>query len=160
MNVYYSTALPRESFLKEAFAREGVALPDPLPRTKNGKPYLPRSAVQFSLTHTDGLLAVAFGEAVGLDAEKRKPRKADALFLRLTEEERAEDLYVLWTAKESYVKYRGGTLAEFLPRLVFRRGALLLDGAPVRESLLHFEVEGCTLCLCTPNPVQAVPVLL
>ncbi len=158
MNVYYTEELPRGAFLREAFAREGVHLSEAeisaLPRTKSGKPFLPRGELRFSLTHADSFLAVAVGkEEVGLDAEKKDRRPTEALLLRMTASERREDFSLLWTAKEAYVKYRGGTLAQLLPHLVYGDGALRLDGAPVPESLRHIALGEYTLCLCTRGDV-------
>lgn len=159
MNIYYSTALGRDAFLKEAFGREHIPLPGVLPRTPNGKPYLP--GIFFSLTHTEGLVALAIGkEQVGLDAERRTAKQYAALSRRLTERERAEDLFELWTAKEAYVKYRGGTLASLLPRLVYEGGTIFEGGMSAPVLLKHFEWEGCTLCLCTARETAVHPVRL
>ncbi len=154
MKIYY-TRTPAEGFLREALAREYDG-PIRLLRTNRGKPYLPEAdAPKFSLTHTDGLLAVAIGpREVGLDAEKRAPRNVQAVLARLTPAERREDFFALWTAKESFIKYCGNTLAVMYRRLVYADGVLLLDGIPQAVSLQHFELAGCTLCLCTAAPEE------
>ena len=119
-------------------------------RSENGKPYLEKGECEFSLTDTDGLVAVAVGaQRVGLDAERRKPRKLDAILSRLTPAEREEDFFELWTAKEAYVKYLGGTLARLLPHLEYKKGVLYFKDAPVDVQIKHFALEGCTVCLCT-----------
>lgn len=83
------------------------------------------SSLQFSLTHTHGLvaLAVAFGRAVGIDAENAQcpaPMEvADPCFTAherqamavLPDEERPDRFWKLWTLKESYCKARGMGLA-------------------------------------------------
>lgn len=136
-------------FLRRALALYGIDSPD-IRRTPRGKPYLADGRVKFSLTHTDGLAAVAVGASeTGIDAERRKPRKLNALLSRLTPAERNEDFYELWTAKEAYVKYCGGTLADMLFRLEYKEGRLYRDGAAVPCAFSRFELEGCAVCLCT-----------
>ena len=137
-----------QQVLQKVLKRQGGA--SQVLRTKNGKPYLEKGECEFSLTDTDGLVAVAVGaQTVGLDAERRKPRKLDAILSRLTPAERADDFFELWTAKEAYVKYLGGTLAGILPHLEYKKGVLYFKDAPVDVQLKHFELEGCTVCLCT-----------
>lgn len=148
MVIYYTTEkVESGDFLKKALALAGAE--SEILRTKNGKPYLEKGELEFSLTHTEGLTAVAVGGKVGLDAEKRKPRKLDAVLSRLTPEEQKEDFYELWTAKESYVKYLGGTLAEYLPSLTYKKGVLFRKDAPISVCLKLFEIGDHTLCLCT-----------
>lgn len=160
MNIYF-TRSPMESreLLRRALTAEG-ALPcgaplPPLRKSEHGKPYL-AGGPAFNLTHTAGLVAVAIGECeVGLDAEKRAARRISSLSARLTEGERREDFFSLWTAKEAYIKYRGGSLAGMLSSLVYEGGALYENGAPAEAAFARFELGGYTLCLCTRAPVEA-----
>lgn len=93
--------------------------------TPLGKPYLPDfSDVHFSVSHTDGLVAVAYGDApVGVDVEKIKTadlRIAERYFtLREThyirqsaDAQRA--FYEIWTKKEAYLKRTGTGLTRSL----------------------------------------------
>ncbi len=153
MFIYYTARGESGEFLQQVLVRHGAA--SRILRTPNGKPYLEQGECEFSLTHTEGLIAVAVGgQRVGLDAECRKPRKIEALRSRLTAAEREEDFFELWTAKEAYVKYVGGTLAEYLPVLEYKKGALFYREAPIDVQLRHFELNGCTLCLCTEREEQ------
>ncbi len=148
--VIYYTAERAESgeFLRHVLNGQGVA--PKILFTKHGKPYLEKGGCEFSLTHTDGLIAVAVGtQRVGLDAERRRPRKTDALLSRLTPAEREEDFFELWTVKEAYVKYLGGTLARLLPALVYEKGVLFSEGAPQKVFLKHITMGEHVLCLCT-----------
>ena len=149
MVIYYTTEMAESGdFLEKVLKKHGAA--SQILRTANGKPYLEGGEAQFSLTHTEGLLAVAVGaDAVGLDAERRKPRKTDAVLARLTPAEREEDFLKLWTAKEAYIKYLGGTLAELLPSLKYEKGVHSFKDAPVDVPLNHFDLEGCLCCVCT-----------
>lgn len=151
MNVYYTTSpIQSSELLRAAFEREGIPFGGrPLLRTANGKPYFSPPAPRFNLTHTKDLCAVAVGKAeVGLDAEKRQPRKLEALSSRLTDAEKKEDFFRLWTAKEAYIKFRGGTIGADLKPLVFSRGVLYRNGEPLNVFLYHTELENCCVCLC------------
>ena len=162
MKIYYTRA-PVESgaFLENVLARE-YGGPAKLVRTADGKPYLDApGAPKFSLTHTEGLTAVAIGPCeVGLDAEKKRPRNIRAVLARCTLAEQREDFLTLWTAKESYVKFRGATLASLYRHLVYADGVLYEDGSPLPLSLCHFGLAGCILCLCTAEPVEVTPIEL
>ena len=150
MDIFYTTA-PVESseFLKAVLARCGVSAPKIL-RTQNGKPYLEGNSLFFSVAHTEGLMAIAVADReVGLDVERREARCLNALNARLTPREREEDFFELWTAKEAYIKFRGETLARTLPLLAYEQKTLLLNAHPVPVFLRHFQLEDCTLCVCT-----------
>lgn len=148
MVIYYKTERAESGeFLQEVLIRHGGT--SEILFTKNGKPYLEEGEAEFSLTHTDGLMAVAVGtQKVGLDAEKRRPRKTDALLSRLTSAEKEEDFFELWTAKEAYVKYLGDTLARLLPALVYEKGVLFYKDAPQKVFLKHIAIGDHILCLC------------
>ncbi len=160
MVIYYTTEKTESGeFLKNVLAKHGGT--SQILRTENGKPYLEKGECAFNLADTDGLVAVAVGaQRVGLDAERRKPRKFDAILARLTPAEREEDFFELWTAKEAYVKYRGGTLARDLPDLKYEKGVLYFKDAPTDVIIKHFCLEGCTLCLCTEREEETVFVRL
>lgn len=164
MNVYFTAApIASERAIEAVLRSEGLeGLGPTISRTANGKPYFTApNAPKFNLTHTDGLTAVAIGDMeVGIDAERIQPRKLDALRARLSEEERREDFYTLWTAKEAYIKFRGGTIAGMLPSLSFRRGTLFENGRPVEAWLEHVNLAGCTVCVCLERraPLRVLPL--
>ncbi len=158
MKLFYSTALTPAQLL--TCALEAVGYPHPpappyLKRTERGKPYLAGDAPHFSLTHTKGLCAVAVGNAeVGLDAElKREVPKT--VYAHLTPEEKEEDFFEVWTAKEAYVKLLGDTLASRYRTLRYCGGVLYENGAPLPVTLLHWEIQNFVLCLCTQGPTEA-----
>lgn len=142
--------------------RMGEVAPLPLATGEHGKPYFDApNAPKFNFTHTAGLTALALGDCeAGIDAQLRDPRPRPALLRRLSPEERAENFFRLWTAKEAYIKYRGGTIASMLSRLRYAGGTLYENGVPVHAVLRFWEVENCTLCLCTQSPVEAELVAL
>ena len=159
MNDIFNTSVPvpSETFVTRILReRYGIFAPK-FTRNAYGKPSLCSTPPHFSLSHTGGRTFAAFSQAdVGLDAEWRKRPLPQAVLRRLSEAEREEDFFRLWTAKEAYVKYLGGSLAVLLPALRFERGALLHNNAPVNAALAFFEQAGCTVAVCT---AQAQPVL-
>ncbi len=163
MKIYYTFAGTPEALFAAALAREHAEsfLPA-LAKNPHGKPFFrTQGAPFFNLTDTRGFVAVAFGDCeMGLDAERRIPRKTEALRARLTPREREEDFFRLWTAKEAYVKFCGSTLAALLPRLEYARGRMFLDGADTGVCLAHAQVEDVLLCLCTrePAPCALIPL--
>ena len=158
MIVYYTNA-PTDgpAFVRNILhTRYGIANAQ-FARGEHGKPRLLNAPLHFSLSHTRGRTFVAVAdEPVGLDAEWRGRSLPRAYLARLTPAEREEDFFRLWTAKEAYVKYLGGSLAVLSPALRFERGALLHNNAPVNAALAFFEQAGCTVAVCT---AQAQPVL-
>ena len=158
IDVFYTTKpVPSEAFVARILQeRYGIFAPK-FTRNAHGKPSLCGAPPFFSLSHTGGRTFAAFSDAdVGLDAEWRGRPIPLAVLRRLSEAEREEDFFRLWTAKEAYVKYLGGSLAVLLPALRFERGVLLHNNAPVNATLAFYEQAGCTIAVCT---AQAQPVL-
>lgn len=91
----------------------------------HGKPYLKDTAVNFSVSHSENLIAFAISEkAVGIDLEhtSRKPnmRVAERFFTAdeynsiINSENPDEEFYKIWTSKESYLKMIGTGLSKSL----------------------------------------------
>lgn len=158
MRIYYTPQTVTGEALISALQARGILPDKPLLRMGAGKPYF-AGGPEIGVTHTKGLSAIAVGDfAIGLDAERRREAPPPNIFARLTPAEREEDFFRLWTAKEAYIKLRGGTLAAMLPALTFR-GALFEEGHRV-GALAFFELFGCVLCLCTDAPTEAELVCL
>lgn len=92
-------------------------------RGEQGKPFFPDFPEhRFNLSHTRGLCLCALSTAgpVGVDVEGVRPRRADLPRYVMSEEEFAsfdgswEDFYRIWTLKEAFCKYLGGSI--FPPR--------------------------------------------
>lgn len=99
-------------------AWDWAELPE-LARGEKGKPFFPAHPErQFNLSHTDGFaLCVLSDEGeVGVDIERVTERKENLPRYVMSEEELAgwdgtwEDFFRIWTIKEAYVKYRGGSI--------------------------------------------------
>lgn len=158
IDVFYTTKpVQSEAFVARILQeRYGIFAPK-FTRNAHGKPSLCGAPPFFSLSHTGGRTFAAFSDAdVGLDAEWRGRPIPLAVLRRLSEAEREEDFFRLWTAKEAFVKYLGGSLATLLPALRFERGVLLHNNAPVNATLAFYEQAGCTIAVCA---AQAQPVL-
>lgn len=81
----------------------------------HGKPYLKRSDLFFSMSHTEGAIVAAFaeGEEIGADVERKNRRVSERMYPRVLsdEEQRSvrgtEDFLKLWVQKEAFLKRLG-----------------------------------------------------
>lgn len=90
-------------------------------RNENGKPYIDGSDIHFSISHTEGLCAVALSDTpIGIDCEKINSAyesKTDNFSKRYflpseqNEIEKSENrllkFFEIWTRKEAYIKKHG-----------------------------------------------------
>ncbi|MBQ8684685.1 MAG: 4'-phosphopantetheinyl transferase superfamily protein, partial [Clostridia bacterium] len=120
-----------QKILAEYFDVENAAIL----RTENGKPYLEKGKdipLFFSVSHTKDALFIAFcDENVGIDAE-RLDKQVDYLPIikRFSDTEREEinskqAFLRNFTAKESAVKWLGGSLARDFRKLQFVDGKIV-----------------------------------
>ncbi len=126
-------------------------------RTKNGKPYLANkeTPLYFSISHTRTLIFIAFSENnIGLDAELLD-RKVDykKICAKFSYEEQkeissTESFLTHWVAKESAVKYLGGTLARDLKKLTLTRDVITYENQPLPITARFFQFQGHILCVC------------
>lgn len=151
-NAYPSSEAAARQILLSHFRKIDCAIA----HTSNGKPFLQdEEKLFFSVSHTRESLFIAFAdEQIGLDAEplSRRPRYA-AILQKFSESERAEirnshDFLRHWTAKESAIKYLGGTLIKDLRSLEYVGGKLLYRGEPFPVRLSQTEWQGHFLSVC------------
>lgn len=118
-------------------------------RGERGKPYLagfPHFC--FNASHAGMIAVCAFDDApVGVDVEKIRPIDFRSIAARcFSERERAElcggisAFFRVWTAKESAVKQRGGSLANGLKRLD-TAGDPSFDGAPLACAISSYRLR-------------------
>ena len=133
--------------LQQALCRAGVERPHQFADGRYGKPYLPdHPHIQFNLSHTDGLVAVAIARdhEIGVDVEKRVvSRDIDQLSARVfTDAERAEvassadpagHFTQLWTAKEAVMKATGYGFHLPSQQIAFTRKASALSSLPAEH---------------------------
>lgn len=126
-------------------------------RTSSGKPYIAENPLYFSLSHSgDRALIVLSDKPVGADLEIYRGRERNSVISRWTERERAEilcekDFLKHWTARESYVKLYGFSLAKMLKRVEFYGGKLLLDGVPQNLLMRCYDFGYGTAAVCAEN---------
>ncbi|MDE5897522.1 MAG: 4'-phosphopantetheinyl transferase superfamily protein [Clostridia bacterium] len=156
MKIYYTrSAIAGETFVKKILKSEYAIGSPEIFRNENGKPFLNNAPLFFSVSHSGELTAAAIGQdEVGLDLELRRTREYASVVRRMTPAERKEDFFRVWTAKEAYVKFKGSTLAALYRKLEYRGGIIYEDGKPLSVALVHAELHGCELCVCTADPVQ------
>lgn len=160
-NLFPSSETAVKALLYKFFNRENPIIG----RTKNGKPYLKNDTLFFSVSHTKTKLFVAFSDKnVGIDAENvlRAPVSPSVL-KKFTEKEQAEilsrkDFLQCWTAKESAVKYLGGTLASDLKRLEYLDGMMYYDGAKLGK-ITPFSIDNHTLSVCHENDFSSAAII-
>ncbi len=108
------------SLLQKMLSRHGIDDYE-ISRNENGKPYIEGADIHFSISHTDGLCAVALSDApVGIDCEKidsaYNERLANFSKRYFTPNEQNEiqesddklrKFFEIWTRKEAYIKKHG-----------------------------------------------------
>ena len=111
--------------------------------TENGKPDIENCPVRFSISHTDGIVAVVASDStpVGIDIEVVRPMREGFAARYFSESEQQliraaqdpdEALIRLWTAKEAIGKHRGTGLGESIPAIDTQKAASTVfekDGA-------------------------------
>lgn len=124
-------------------------------RSETGKPFLKNAPLFFSVTHTGTFLFVAVSDRnIGIDAEPLD-RALDypPVLSRFPLSERKEirnktDFFKHWTAKESTIKWLGGTLATDLKKLCYLSGQMFFRETKLPVRISHFEKENHIVALC------------
>jgi len=144
-----------KELFKSLFNQENVEIAF----TENGKPYAVigdiKSNYYFSLSHCDnfGVIAISDRE-IGVDCEKICERKTEKIIQSFSLLEREsiktlKDFYINWTAKESFIKHFGFTIASTLKNLRFVDGQMTLNGKEVDKNFLHFTIDEHVVCICS-----------
>lgn len=151
MKIFLSSSPESAQTLLERVLRDfyGILCPKFI-KNEYGKPYLEGFSLFFSLSHSGTMTAIAVHDReIGLDIEQKRAKKVENIQRNLTNAEKNEDFFKVWTAKEAYVKFRGVSLARLYRKLEYKNGALYEQNAPVAAAFFHTETEGCTLTVCT-----------
>lgn len=128
-------------------------------KNEQGKPFLKdgrERSLFFSVSHTENRLFIAFSdENVGIDAENIS-RQVDYLPIvkRFSPEERKEilspaDFLWHWVAKESAIKWLGGSLAHDLHKLRFVENRLFYGEIQIPTHLVFHTFENYVLAICS-----------
>lgn len=146
----------------ENILKSHLQAPFEIKRTENGKPYIEGNPLFFSITHSGDRALVAISNVpVGVDLEVFNTKKYSAVLESFSANEKLEilsdsDFLFHWTAREAFIKMRGGTLAEDLKRIEFLNGEIYFDGikqtCEIQRHNLGFGVAAvCVEINCKPN---------
>lgn len=131
-----------------------------LRKTPKGKPYLPESRFEFSLSHTESLAAAAVSDCpVGVDVElirKIDERLCQRFFSKQEQEyvfsessDRQNRFFEIWTRKEAAVKRSGEGITHDI--------AAIYTGKD-EKSLHTFTVEDYVLSVCCDDgDIKVIP---
>jgi phosphopantetheinyl transferase len=153
ITVYLKKSTHSDEVLNTCLLRH-ITPPIEILKTENGKPYIARNPVFFSLSHSGGVVIVAVNQSpVGVDFETLSGKKASSVLATFSPQEQAEitterDFLAHWTARESYVKYHGSTLAALFRRLSYHDQTLYSDGTAVKEHIQTVDLPEGVLALC------------
>ena len=134
-------------------------------RDQMGK-YQIGQGLHFNLSHSGDYVACAVGaHPVGIDIEEQVPRDF-LLFQTLWSEEEKQDyplhdaeiFYTLWTAKESYGKYKGFGLHPSLAQVTIRQDGSVHSPAPIGQArVIPFDMApGYSAAVCVEDSVDTV----
>lgn len=132
-------------------------VPFEIKRTENGKPYIEGNPLFFSIAHSGerALIAVC-DKSVGVDLELFKEKKHSAVLESLPANERAEiisdkDFLFHWTAREAFIKMRGGTLAADLKHIEFIGGKIYFYGVEQQCKVVRHNLDFGVAAVCVEN---------
>ena len=128
-------------------------------KNEHGKPFLKNGnefSLFFSVSHTRNKLFIAFSDQnVGIDAE-HSARKTDYLPIikRFAPDEQKEilshnDFLRHWVAKESAIKWLGGSLAHDLKKLRFVGNRLCYGEIELPVNLVFRSFENFLIAVCS-----------
>ncbi len=130
-------------------------IPNPsICKTINGKPYLDSGKIQFNLSHSKQMTALAVAKKqVGLDCESLTGKARPAVLNKFTAREKAEiqstaDFYAHWTARESFIKYLGATLSAYWRKVEYWQGQIYFSGERSNVPVMQFEIDGFIFSAC------------
>lgn len=168
LEVYYTyDPIGSEDFIKLILSRY-YNIPNPtICKSINGKPYIAGRKIHFNLSHSRNMTALAIGKKrVGLDCEYIYGKARPAVLNKFTAREKAEiysisDFYAHWTARESYIKFYGETLAVLWRKVEFYHGKIYRGGAEQENKITQFHIDDYVFSVCGDySKVVTKPVYL
>ena len=154
ISLYFCKTEEREKFICKALEKE-VGKELSISRTAAGKPYCTGGEVQFSVSHSQSLCAVAISDSpVGVDCEILKENFYRAVTASFSEKERSEivcprDFYMHWTAREAFCKMLGRGIWELVRRLEFSDGRIFLDGVLQSQKITFVFLHDAVTAVCS-----------
>lgn len=138
-----------------------IKMPLMLEYNANGKPFYKNSNIQFSVSHCDSIVVVAFcSEAIGIDIEnkvKLTPSVLNRLFNDYERQmifENEKKFLDIFTAKEAVVKLFGLTLVPAFQRIKLINEVLYFDETQI--PFIHFDLENTRSCIASKMPISNI----
>jgi 4'-phosphopantetheinyl transferase len=131
-------------------------------KTPKGKPYFEGNPLFFNLSHSGDKGVISLSDKpVGVDLELLRGRDYPSIMSHFTEREQKEikcerDFLEHWTAKEAFIKMKGATIFEWIKRLEFINGELLLDGVKQDCKLSILNYSDAILAVCSADEPTTV----
>ena len=154
-SVYPDSNSAIQHVLSEYFQLKDVEIK----KNEHGKPYLSNGrelSLFFSVSHTDNRLFIAVSdENVGIDAENlSRQLNYYSVIKRFEPEEQREirspeDFLRHWVAKESAIKWLGGSIAHDLYKLKFVNNSLFYGEIQLPVRLVFHTFSGYILAVCS-----------
>jgi phosphopantetheinyl transferase len=134
-------------------------------RTEKGKPYFEGNPLFFNLSHSGDKGVISLSDKpVGVDLELIRGREYPSTLSHFTKREQKEikcerDFLEHWTAKEAFIKMKGATLFEWLRKLEYLNGEILLDGKKQNCNLSIMDYSDAILAVCSadePTTIKSI----
>ena len=164
-NAYATSEQAVKHVLSQYFQLSNVQIE----RGDHGKPFLVGGKdvpLFFSVSHTNGLLFIAVSdENVGIDAEyTARQTNFAGIVKRFSQTERAEisttqDFLRHWVAKESTVKWLGGSLAHDLHKLRYEKGVLWYGEIELPAKLTFLTLNDCFIAVCSERDFTSAEII-
>ena len=135
-------------------------------KNKYGKPYIPGSDIDFSITHSTDVCAIAVSDKpVGIDIEKKdRVKNIDGMLRFFSDEEKAriekadnkaDEFLRIWTYREAFSKEEGVGLTLYTKENIvidYEKNRVLRNG----RTLNFFEVyyDDYLLTICSEDEIQ------
>ena len=141
------------------------SLPFSVAYEPGGKPYVPNSAIRFSISHSKGKVAVGFSDnEIGVDIEEIKEKDHSNLYRRVLSENEAGKIrfvsdeklsfFKIWTLKEAYLKLTGEGLAGEMTSIDFGDCFELESFEKGGNYYYSTQLSGFSLAVCCEKPFE------
>lgn len=155
IDIYYTyNSIISDDFIKMILTQYYNITNPIICKSFNGKPFIDGRKIHFNLTHSKQITALAVGKKrVGIDCESLTGKDRPAVLNKFSDREKSEilsvgDFYTHWTAKESYIKFFGETLANLWRKVEFYRGHIYLRGELTDAHITQFEIDYYVFSIC------------
>ncbi len=125
---------------------------------RNGKPKLENCPIEFSIARSDKMTIIAVSQKpVGVDCEKvvKKDYSSELKLFPKSERElikTEEDFYHSWTAKESFIKFKGTKTSKMIRQLEYIDGRIRYKKQRQKVLIVKNVVDDYIMSICVENP--------